>query len=420
MKRKRQKKWYQLGEHKMYLLSLLLLMAIAVTASCGGGGGGGDGDGGGGGGGGPTGRGSWAPTDTIGADAPSARAAHTQVWTDTEMIVWGGTNDGSTGFDTGVKYDPATDTWTATNTSGAPSARFFARARWISAIGMIVWGGTPDGNTGLNTGGVYDPAADSWETTCDTNVPSPRFRHTTVRNGSNIIVWGGTPDDGATVFNTGGVYDYTGVCAGLGVGSWTATNTTGAPLARYLHSAVRRGGPPETMIVWGGTPDGTNGFNTGGVYDPAGAGSWTPTAIDANTPSARADHRAVMASGIGMIVWGGFDGANGLNTGAIYHPNSNTWSSITTVNAPSARAGHRTVWTGAEMIVWGGTPDYSATLNTGGVYDPATDTWTEMTTTNAPSARAEHRAVWTGTEMIVWGGTSDYLSGINTGGRYTP
>ena len=82
-----------------------------------------------------------------------------------------------------------------------------------------------------------------------------------------------------------------------------------------------------------------------------------------------------------------------------------TWTATSTTNAPSPREEHTAVWTGTEMIVWGGhqPPDV---LNTGGRYNPSTDTWTATSTTNAPNARANHTAVWTGTEMIVWGAST--------------
>ena len=78
------------------------------------------------------------------------------------------------------------------------------------------------------------------------------------------------------------------------------------------------------------------------------------------------------------------------------------WGATSTTNAPDARTSHTAVWTGSEMIVWGGT-NFSNYLNTGGRYNPSTDSWTATSTTNAPSARARHTAVWTGSEMIVWG-----------------
>ena len=70
---------------------------------------------------------------------------------------------------------------------------------------------------------------------------------------------------------------------------------------------------------------------------------------------------------------------------------------------PLADNVHTAVWTGSEMIVWGGY-DGGNVLNTGGRYNPSTDSWTATSTTNAPAARTDHTAVWTGSEMIVWGG----------------
>ena len=53
---------------------------------------------------------------------PSARYRHTAVWTGSEMIIWGGYGNG-TGLNTGGRYDPTTDSWTATSTANAPAAR---------------------------------------------------------------------------------------------------------------------------------------------------------------------------------------------------------------------------------------------------------------------------------------------------------
>ena len=55
------------------------------------------------------------------------------------------------------------------------------------------------------------------------------------------------------------------------------------------------------------------------------------------------------------------------------------------------------------MIVWGGF-NAGNYLNTGGRYSAGTDSWTATSTTNAPVGREFHTAIWTGTEMIVWGG----------------
>src|SRR5262245_1808053 len=80
----------------------------------------------------------WMATDTVGA--PSARWLHTAVWTGSEMLVWGGSDRVGSYLNTGGRYDPATDTWAALSTEGAPSARAYHTAVWTGTE-MIVWGG---------------------------------------------------------------------------------------------------------------------------------------------------------------------------------------------------------------------------------------------------------------------------------------
>ena len=77
-----------------------------------------------------------------------------------------------------------------------------------------------------------------------------------------------------------------------------------------------------------------------------------------------------------MIVWGGINDGNVLNTGGRYNPSTNSWTATSTTNAPEVRRAHTAVWTGSEMIVWGGNNGAGSYLNTGGRYNPSTDTWT--------------------------------------------
>ncbi|MBI5181576.1 MAG: hypothetical protein HZA06_01535, partial [Nitrospirae bacterium] len=198
----------------------VLLLAVFLTAC------GNDGDSGGSS---SSGTGSWVATSTT--SAPSARAYHTAVWnaTGTQMIVWGGF--GSSGYvDTGGKYNPSTDSWTATSTTSAPSARAYHTAVWNeTGTEMIVWGGW-NGSIGyVNTGGKYNPSTNVWTATSTTSAPSARAYHTAVWNetGTQMIVWGGS---GSGFFNTGGRYNPS-------TDSWTATSTTSAPSARAYHTA---------------------------------------------------------------------------------------------------------------------------------------------------------------------------------------
>ena len=54
--------------------------------------------------------GSWTPIATNGA--PSPRCFHTAIWTGSEMIIWGGRSN-STYLNTGARYHPVSNTWTA-------------------------------------------------------------------------------------------------------------------------------------------------------------------------------------------------------------------------------------------------------------------------------------------------------------------
>jgi hypothetical protein len=349
----------------------------------------------------------WKATATAGA--PPARQGPQAVWTGTKMIVWGGL-DASTFFNTGGQYDPAANSWTATATTNAPTGRVGHTAVWTGSK-MIVWGGSPDTVNGLNTGGQYDPVGDSWAAggTATTNAPSARAAHTAIWTGTKMIIWGGATGF-STWFNTGGLYDPVG-------DSWTigGTATTNAPTARALHSAVWTG---TEMVIWGGY-DGTNRVNTGGQYDPGGnswmAGGTTTT----GAPTGRQSHTAVW-TGTKMIVWGGNSGTTPyFNTGGIYDPAGNSWTAggTTTSGAPADRTGNSAVWTGSRMIVWGGIGDAGSVINTGGLYDPVGNSWATTTTLGAPAGRTGFAAVWTGSKMIVWGGLDGTT--LNTGGQYT-
>ena len=197
--------------------------------------------------------------------------------------------------------------------------------------------------------------------------------------------------------------------------TWAATTSSNAPSGRENHTMVWTG---SEMIVWGGA-DGFNVVNTGARYNPT-TDTWAATTTT-NAPSIRQNHTAIW-TGTAMIIWGGTNFDEELNTGGRYNPATDSWTATSTTNAPAGRDSHTAVWTGTQMIVWGGlvVPVGTGPLpsNTGGRYNPSTDSWTAVTTTNAPSGRDTHTAVWTGSVMVVWGGFDS--NSLNTGGRYNP
>jgi hypothetical protein len=178
------------------------------------------------------------------------------------MIVWGGSI--STGFtNTGGQYDPVANTWTATSTTGAPEGRYSNAMVWTGSK-VLVWGGAKFDSFGwtlFRTGGLYDPVTNTWTATSQTNAPSGRLFFASAWTGSALVVWGGCTDDStcSSSTNTGGEYN-------AASDSWVATPLTGAPSARGKLAGVWTG---SEFVVWGGATNDSGTFTwTGGRYTP--------------------------------------------------------------------------------------------------------------------------------------------------------
>jgi len=332
---------------------------------------------------------------TASENAPEVRNRHAAVWTGSKMIVWGGSS-----LNTGGVYDPSANTWVSTSLTGAPAGRSLFSAVWTGTE-MVVWGGQDVSNNKLNTGGRYNPTTDTWAAISTTGAPTARSYANAVWDGTEMIIQGG-------IDNSGRVTD--GAKYNPSTNTWSAISSTGAPSERYMNSVVWTG---SEMIVWGGY-DGTSDLNTGAKYNPSND-TWTAISTT-NAPSAREEHKAIW-TGTEMIVWGGWDGAP-ANDGAKYNPSTDIWTAISATGAPSGRFDHLEAWTGTEMVVWGGNNNVSR-LNDGAKYNPSNNTWSAITTSNAPGARDRSTAIWTGSKVVIWGGW-DGTSNLNNGGLYNP
>jgi hypothetical protein len=277
---------------------------------------------------------------------------------------------------------------------------------------MIVWGGGAPAGN-TNTGGLLDLEAGTWTPTSLANVPSPRAKARAVWTGMQMVVWGG--ENGGPL-NTGGVYN-------PATNTWTSMTTVGAPSPRYGHAMVWAGAPTSKVLVWGGF-DGTNYLNDGAMYDVT-TDTWTPIAGAGPVPAARADHTAVWTGSM-MIVWGGFgsNGAGGfdyLADGGEFDPAAGgTWTNILQGSGQaSARSKQTAVWTGTEMIVWGGNGPGGALLSDGSRYVPQVS-WTAMIAEGSPEARQYHTAVWLAPRLLVWGGQNAGGAFLNSGSMFDP
>lgn len=96
----------------------------------------------------------WRPTATL--CAPSGREGHVAVWTGSRMLVWGGYFGAARQqyFIQGAAYDPASDAWQAMSATDAPAARYEHSGVWTGSQ-LIVWGGRENGL--FDTGGRFTP-----------------------------------------------------------------------------------------------------------------------------------------------------------------------------------------------------------------------------------------------------------------------
>ena len=224
-----------------------------------------------------------------------------------------------------------------------------------------------------DTGGIYDPQTDIWTTTSTTGAPRGRCGHTAVWTGRRMLIWGGyhtyaifqAGPDPIVWFehNDWGSYD-------------PLTNTweplpSGGLLGRTDHYAIWDG---SRMLVWGGRHQNYVPFpfqityevhNDGAVYDEE-TRSWS--LIEGPAPALPCCGNAAIWTGTAMLLWGG---GGATSDGALYDPVTASWIRTTQVQVPEPRANFTAVWDGSGMIVWGGRVglDY---LDTGGRFLPVT------------------------------------------------
>jgi N-acetylneuraminic acid mutarotase len=190
---------------------------------------------------------SWVATSTN----TQPRTGHTAVWTEKEMIVWGGYS-GGVHVNTGARYNPGDDTWTPTSLFNAPDGRISHTAIWTGDE-MIVWGGyNYEQDRFFNTGGRYNPNSDSWTATTTINAPNAVNLSSAVWADSRMIVWGGFfyyidafGDSHSYDLSTGGAY-----CAAKSTPTPTPTPTpTSTPTPTPPPSPTPTPTPTPTATV---------------------------------------------------------------------------------------------------------------------------------------------------------------------------
>jgi len=162
----------------------------------------------------------------------------------------------------GSRYNPQTNTWTAISSVNAPTGSGGARAFWTGSK-MIVWGGEEfyQQSSLPNTGGIYDPATDSW-TTINNSVLTGRLGMVAAWTGTEMLVWAGQA--GATDYGDGARFNPATM-------TWTKMMTAGAPSARSFGGGAHIGGvwSGSRLIFFGGYTSASAPLAGTYLYDPA-------------------------------------------------------------------------------------------------------------------------------------------------------
>jgi N-acetylneuraminic acid mutarotase len=351
----------------------------------------------------------WSPVPAF-FPTGQAHRDHVSVWTGSEMLVWGGLNNGTLSS-TGLRYNPNTGFWTNLSTLGAPSPRRDFSAVW-SGSELIVWGGTADGWTPLADGARYNPANDTWtamalppnspQTPWGNSLREGRFGHTAVWTPAGMFVWGGA--DGYD--NQGSELSTFGAFYQPGNNSWFVVNSADSDLpGRWKPQAAFIF--PKIYLIGGSTlpphyPGGTHMADA--ISYDLEQDAWA--SLPAAPQTLARDGFTLTATGNRLALWGGRTSAGtALQTGVTFNPTNSLWTPLAGSNAPVARSGHTAVWSGRELLVWGGVNGAGTTLTNGARVELDAGQWN--TFTNTYRIANGHSAVWTGQEMILYGNLGD-------------
>lgn len=224
--------------------------------------------------------------------------------------------------------------------------------------------------------------------------------------GNNFIVFGGS-ESGSIVMN-GGIYDPQ-------TDNWIPIPDIGDGIERSLPVVAWCA---NKLVVWGGSVSSAQYTNTGKVYDPA-TQVWTSMSLT-NAPSARWLSAFAYNPGTNeLAIWGGEAvGGAQFGDGAKYNLNTNTWTTMNSAGAPSPRSRMAYASNGAGLLfIAGGYSPAAAPVASAHLYNIAANNWTSLS--SPLSARYNCIAAWTGSAFIFWGGR-DNSNLLNDGALYNP
>ncbi|NKI70683.1 hypothetical protein GN109_14745 [Collimonas pratensis] len=246
------------------------------------------------------------------------------------------------------------NTWTLTDLMA--NARVGAAAAVLPDGQVLVAGGLNQ-----NTAELFNPVTGQWTATAAMNDMRYLATATLLQNGK-VLVAGGLLTSGSSLF-TAEVYDPKSRM-------WTPTG----PMSTARASAASVLLPNGQVLIAGGASS-----TVAELYDPA-TNRWTNTA--GSLTAARSRPVIVLLSNNQVLVAGGLNSSDALNTAELYNINTGTWTQTNSMRF-ARYAGAATLLPNGKAFVTGGsnyTAGNSVTVfeNTAELFDPDTQTWSSI------------------------------------------
>jgi RHS repeat-associated protein len=341
----------------------------------------------------------WTTTGSM----TTPRQGHTATLLSTgNVLVVGGTSNGTTALASAELYNRTTGTWAAT--ASMTGARTLHTATQLNTgsngttSGKVLVAGGLNGSTSQNTAQLYSPSAGTW--TAAANLLAARHGQTaTLLASGKVLLAGGLT--GTTVLNTAALYD-----PSSGTGTWTATGTM--PQAVKLHTATRLNVPSNgtlnnKVLVVGGN-SGTGSVANVQLFD--GTSTWS--SLTALSSPREGETATALANG-NVLVAGGKNGSTVLNTTQLFNAasGSGSWASAGTLTTGRQLHAALLLPSGLQangQVLLAGGNSGTNTLSSAELWN-GTTTWTA--TTALPSAvQAETVTLLPNNMVLVAGGVN--------------
>jgi hypothetical protein len=305
-----------------------------------------------------------------------ARSLHTETALDDgNVLITGGQTDFGGAISSAELYNRTEDSWSLTGEMS--EARVFHTANKLSDGKVLVAGGTVQFERSYASAEIYDPATGVWNTVSPMSMPHALHTATLMDDGRVLVAGGLTNGDNIT--GSAEIFDPLSA-------TWTQTGQMANP--RAFHSATLLS--DGKVLVTGGISDayGTMAPTAAEVYDPV-TGEWETVG---RMNLSRANHTATLLIDGRVLIVGGDNDFETLNSVEIYDPFADEWSMIESMTL--ARVGHTaTLLEAGQVIVIGGEGGggFIVALGSSEVYDPATASWTYIEGSEALFGNASPR-----------------------------